>query len=226
MIETEKPKLKYRVIDLNDDSMRIFFSLEKAKDFLIGYCRKKYKKYYFDLYQDNRKLKQKIFHYNESYYVGDRRKVKFRTETLSGIFIENNFGDIISQNYIEKIVNRKFSNSRFDHYDYRDSLLVRKRKNPNKIKKQYITKKKQTLGFYGEWEEYHSLPSPKRYRQKISSIRKLHGICKDEGEFLVRGKERQNCYFSWEPYERYLHYKSRESWKHNSKRKHQWKCDK
>lgn len=101
-----------------------------------------------------------------------------------------------------------------------ESNLVIKRDNVHKVKKTHARKLK-FRGWIQEFDYSRVVRGHYRHIHTVANRRKIEGVIKDEGEPVFRGKQR-NLPTYWDEISLSVH-KSFKSWKHNSKRRKQWK---
>lgn len=233
--ETEVKPTVYTVYDKNIDAV---VGIYTDKDVLLtdvrAYCLKNYgNRFPFSkLYQDTKQkfpviVEENIYHYN---FQGPHWYSNTKTETIrhrcEGLYITDDLGDIVED--FKSDAPRKYSYDNPDYISNRarreqiESRLVSKKGNPNKIKPSYT--------FEADWSDYSQemtyVNARIGYFQRITTYqihRLVANVLKEEGEPEFRGKVR-NTPNSWDDKSNGI-YDTYKSWKHNSKRRKQWKAE-
>ena len=109
-------------------------------------------------------------------------------------------------------------------YYHRPLNVVFTKKNPNKIKKGYFDQGERIFWCDNEWHSYPYIS--RRYYRRIrtqNERRQNTGVIADYGANAVRGRRRKRQLpSSWDDIPTHS-WDLVKSWKHNSKRRHQWK---
>lgn len=151
------------------------------------------------------------------------RKFIIEYINVDGVYVLDSLGNIVKD--IWKLQTRKPYRSYAEKHEYRDRVLKtleRTAGNANRIKAPYgyhmevpIWRRDKTLEWVSDYWINRRTPAT------LSNIKKLSFYIKEDGEPQARGKQR-NLPNSWDDLTCNV-WRQTKSWKHNSKRKSQWK---
>jgi hypothetical protein len=243
LVTTEVKKEEYTVYDKNlDRAVKTFDNIEDLFSEMNAYSLKEYGKRFTNLLTINKtKLAINFKETTRFYYFdvvvnehGDNISVpRYRDDNthshLFGFYVTDSLGDIVD---VEKMVKKpyryKYGTEAYKreqcHREMIRGTLVVKTGNPHKIKKFY-EHEEDTGGNPRYMEDYpeYNFRLYRTYRRisTYSTHKMVAAVIKEEGEPTFRGKT-ANIPNTWDDV-RCNRWKQRKSWKHNSKRRKQWK---
>ena len=218
MLQTEKEEL-YTVYDHNNGQFHDFYSKEDMINTMSNYCYRKYGGYFTDMVKPNFNfeiVEVRTHHWD--------LLAPTKAKSLYVVDFDGNFVDITEKYDPYRYRYKKYENQ---HYlliearnDQIESNLVIKNNNVDKIKKSHARKIKHS-SWIGEFYYTRVIRGSHRRVHTRQIYRNVAGVLKDEGEPVFRGKQ-CNLPTYWDDLPLGV-WKSFKSWKHNSKRKKQWK---
>lgn len=237
-VETEVKKINYRVVDKNNGQIITIVDDLHGIDVLVNtYAKKNYginRTYHSpNLLENDRNLKKLEFKrlirtevdYNvevtgeRHWYTTrpyPRRREIYEFVYCFGFYIETELGDLIDTKNIPRSRYSRKNREYEEKLDEKISFnLIKRNNNVNRIKDSYQTA-------YSHYSGYaYPLHSGNRTIKTFQSLKYCENVCVEDGEPEFRGK-RKNLPHSWDDIQNDI-YSTRKSWKHNSKRRKQWK---
>jgi hypothetical protein len=239
MYETEKFKITYNAIDKRDGHIiGCYDDIDNLIEEVETYCVS-HRGYRFGiLYQSHNKAdtvaiksySDKPIDYNipdpkPRYWYAPYSNYETIYTNVEGVYVVDNLGNIIRDIWSRQKRSNYCGRRSWMEREAQEARvrkgLVRYKNNVNKIKDTY-SYYLDYENYYGEYS-YHSSDSIGCHRgiHTNSTLKKLTGFVKEDGEPEPRGKQR--CLPTTYDDVQCSVYHQHKSWKHNSKRRKQWK---
>ena len=241
LVETKKVfGAPYNVFDKNVQKIvGVFDTYEDMIHFVKDYFSKVYNKRADELFHAHRKRtpiafqrvqrRYQIFDYDaapDDYgYRYPRYKTDYENYVLQGFYVTDYLGDVLDKlDYSVVKAEKNWEERKLaeDHQQKIDSYRVRTKRNPNKIKLPYAMVYRERRWSSGEYGYYNAdIIGYFRNTHTAQIFRQIEGVEIEDGEPLVR-KKRTRVPTTYDDVTLNV-YGQGKSWKHNSKRRKQWK---